>query len=70
MNNTIKKCFNPSDKKYGFVICVLLFILGSMIYIGYFYVKNPIKLRTNKLRTNKLRTNKLRTNKIKNKSNY
>jgi hypothetical protein len=35
MNSIIKKCFKPSKEKYQFVIFVLLFMLGTIIYIGY-----------------------------------
>ena len=45
MNNTIEKCINPSNKKYGFVIFVLLFILGSMIYIGYLNMSSNTKIK-------------------------
>jgi predicted negative regulator of RcsB-dependent stress response len=31
----MNKCYKPSDEKYQFVIFVLLFILGTLIYIGY-----------------------------------
>ena len=35
MNSTIQKCMKPSNNKYQFIIFILLFILGTMIYIGY-----------------------------------
>jgi hypothetical protein len=31
----MNKCYKPSNEKYQFVIFVLLFILGTLIYIGY-----------------------------------
>ena len=35
MDNIIKKCIKPSKEKYKFIIFILLFMLGVMIYLGY-----------------------------------